>query len=380
MERVVELTKQLIALPSVTPEDKGCQTLIAKHLQGLGFTVERLPHGKVDNLWALRGDSGPLFVFAGHTDVVAVGDSADWQTDPFQAEVIDGKLYGRGAADMKGSLAAMLCACENYCADQTNSNVRIGFLITSGEEGHDFLDGTPKVMEFLQAQGIKIDYCIVGEPSCNKKLGDTIRNGRRGSLSGFLSIKGQQAHVAYCEPHANPIHQATAVLSELAQTKWDQGNQHFPPTCFHITELQAGDGSSNVVPAHVKVQFNFRYSTEVTAQQLKEHVERSLAQHKLNVDLTWRHNGEPFITEQGELLSLTQHAIKTVTGIEPQLSTSGGTSDARFIAPYGVQVIEFGPCNGTIHKANEHVTLAELHQLVLVYQEMLTGITRIGIY
>lgn len=371
MDRVVDLTQQLISLPSITPSDKGCQRLLQHPLRAMGFTCKSLPYGNVENLWAIRGETGPLFVFAGHTDVVSVGELSQWLSNPFQAEIRENKLFGRGAADMKGNLAAMICACEMFLSAYPQANCRLGFLLTSGEEGHDFMDGTPKVMEYLANNGITIDYCLVGEPSCQNQLGDTIRHGRRGSLSGFLTIHGQQGHVAYLDPADNCVHQAGAVIAELANTKWDNGNQHFPATSFHITEIHAGDGSSNVVPAQLTMQFNLRYCTESSATTLQQRVESILHKHDIHFDLRWRDSGAPFLTAQGELLRATQRAIEKITGLTPSLSTGGGTSDARFIAPYGVEVIEFGVCSSTIHQANEYVAVDELQQLVKIYYQVL---------
>ncbi len=364
------LAKQLIERNSVTPDDGGCQQLMAERLGALGFRCEHLRFGDVDNLWAVFGHDGPLFAFAGHTDVVPAGPADQWHTPPFQATVKDGVLYGRGAADMKGSLAAMVTATEAFLKDNPNPKGRIAFLITSDEEGIA-VNGTVKVMEHLQKAGTAIDYCLVGEPSSDKVLGDRIRVGRRGSLTGNLTVKGIQGHVAYPEIASNPIHRVLPALQQLAATPWDSGNAFFPPTSFQIANIRAGTGASNVIPGECFVQFNFRYCTEQTADGLKAKVEAILKQHGVDYALRWDLSGEPFLTGKGKLLEATCSAIRAVAGIDTEQSTGGGTSDGRFIAPTGTEVVELGPVNATIHKLNECVRVQELEDLGLMYRKVL---------
>lgn len=366
----IELTCDLIRRPSETPDDAGCQELLGRHLQALGFAVTHLPFGQVSNLWAVRGERGPLLVFAGHTDVVPAGPLADWRHPPYAAVVEDGMLYGRGAADMKGSLAAMVVACERFIAAHPEHPGRIGFLITSDEEG-PAVDGTAKVVEMLRQQNEHIDWCVVGEPSSTERVGDTIKNGRRGSLNATLRVLGQQGHVAYPHLADNPIHRVAPAIAELATTVWDNGNGHFPPTSFQVSNIRAGTGATNVIPGTLEILFNFRFSTEQTEGALRERVETTLQRHQLAYELSWTLSGEPFLTAAGELVTAAQGAVREITGYAPELSTSGGTSDGRFIAPTGAEVVELGPCNATIHKVNECVAVAEIHVLADIYASLL---------
>jgi len=367
---VLALACDLIARPSVTPEDAGCQQMMAEHLARLGFVIEPMVFHDTTNLWARRGTDGPLFCFAGHTDVVPPGPLDKWDSPPFEPQVRDGLLYGRGAADMKGSLAAMLVAVERFVTEQPDHPGSIAFLITSDEEG-PFINGTPKVVETLEARNEKITWCLVGEPSSTARVGDVVKNGRRGSITGDLLIKGIQGHVAYPHLGRNPIHQAAPALAELASTCWDEGNAFFPPTSFQIPNISGGTGASNVIPGELKVQFNFRFSTELTDETIKTRVQEILDRHGLEYELTWTLSGHPFLTAQGALLDATMEAIEEVAGIRTELSTSGGTSDGRFIAPTGAQVLELGPVNATIHKLNECVSVADLDSLALMYQGIL---------
>ncbi|MGH8371009.1 MAG: succinyl-diaminopimelate desuccinylase, partial [Gammaproteobacteria bacterium] len=362
----MELTKALIACPSVTPDDAGCQQLLIKHLQDTGFNCEALHFGQVDNLWAVHGNSGPLLVFAGHTDVVPPGPREQWLHDPFTPVLKDGLIYGRGAADMKGGLAAMVIAARRFTAAHPQHPGRIGFLITSDEEGPS-VDGTVKVVEELGRRGEKIDWCVVGEPSSLEVFGDTIRNGRRGSLTGILTLHGVQGHVAYPERADNPIHRFAPLLSELVATRWEQGNPHFPPTSFQISNFNSGTGAGNVIPGHAIVRFNFRYSTAFTAQELKRRIHTLLDKHGLRYALEWYEIGEPFLTQPGRLSDAVADAVRDATGITPQLDTGGGTSDGRFIAPTGAEVVEFGPLNASIHKIDECVSVDDLEKLTGIY-------------
>ncbi|WP_417762611.1 succinyl-diaminopimelate desuccinylase [Shewanella sp.] len=367
---VLELAKALISRPSVTPLDEGCQQLMADRLQPLGFSCESMVFEDTTNLWARRGTEGPLFCFAGHTDVVPTGDLNRWHTDPFTPTVIDGYLHGRGAADMKGSLAAMVVAVERFVAQHPNHKGSIALLITSDEEG-PFINGTTRVIDTLEARNEKITWALVGEPSSTHKLGDIVKNGRRGSLTGNLTVKGVQGHVAYPHLADNPIHKAAPALAELAATTWDNGNAFFPPTSFQIANINGGTGASNVIPGELEVMFNFRYSTEVTAEQLISKVEHILDTHGVDYDIHWIFNGLPFLTDEGPLLEATKTAIHDTTGLTTDAQTSGGTSDGRFIAPTGAQVIELGPVNATIHKVNECVSIADLELLAQCYQRIL---------
>ena len=366
----LDLAMELISRRSVTPEDDGCQELMISRLEKLGFRIERLPFEEVTNLWARRGDSGPLFCFAGHTDVVPSGPEEQWQFPPFEPRIEEGYLCGRGAADMKGSLAAFVTAVERFVANHPDHQGSIALLITSDEEG-PFINGTTRVIDHLEARNEKIDWCIVGEPSSTEKVGDVIKNGRRGSLSGTLKVRGIQGHVAYPHLVRNPIHEAAPALAELAATVWDEGNEFFPPTSFQISNINAGTGATNVVPGHVDIAFNFRFSTEVTADELKVRVREILDRHGLEWDIDWILSGNPFLTAAGSLVDAARESIRSVMGYETKLSTSGGTSDGRFIAPTGAQVLELGPCNATIHKINERVRASDLDDLSHLYENIL---------
>ncbi|QYJ88251.1 MULTISPECIES: succinyl-diaminopimelate desuccinylase [Shewanella] len=367
---VLTLAQDLIARASVTPLDEGCQPLMAKRLAAKGFNIEPMVFEDTTNMWARRGDQGPLFCFAGHTDVVPVGDLNRWHTPPFEPVVIDGYLHGRGAADMKGSLAAMVVATERFVDKHPDHNGSIAFLITSDEEG-PFINGTTRVIDTLEARNEKITWSLVGEPSSTHKLGDIVKNGRRGSLTGNLTVKGVQGHVAYPHLADNPIHKAAPALDELARMKWDNGNEFFPPTSFQIANINGGTGASNVIPGSLEVMFNFRYSTEVTAEILIQRVLNILDAHGLDYEISWIFNGLPFLTDAGPLLDATREAIYEITGTETDPQTSGGTSDGRFIAPTGAQVIELGPVNATIHKVNECVKVEDIEQLAKVYERIL---------
>ena len=370
MSPTLELASALIARPSVTPDDQGCQQLLAARLEPLGFVIEHLRFGDVDNLWARRGSRKPSFVFAGHTDVVPPGPLDKWTSAPFDPVIRDGYLYGRGAADMKGSIAAMVTACERFIAEHADHQGSIAFLITSDEEGPS-VNGTIKVIEVLQTRGEQIDWCLVGEPSSKDQVGDTIKNGRRGSLNGVLEILGKQGHVAYPQLADNPIHRAAPALAELCTVEWDAGNDFFPPTSFQISNIRAGSGTENVIPGSLEVMFNLRFSTESTADSMRARVEEILTRHGLDYVITWKVSGQPFLTPVGELVDAARAAIKSSVGIETRVSTSGGTSDGRFIAPTGAQVVELGPLNDTIHKINECVNAEELDKLSVIYEEIL---------
>lgn len=366
----LQLTLDLMRRRSITPVDEGCQQVMMQRLQKLDFKCVPLRFGDVENFWAVRGEAGPILCFAGHTDVVPTGPEQNWQTPPFEPTLRDGKLFGRGAADMKGSLAAMITACERFVAAHPEHAGRIAFLITSDEEGIA-VDGTVKVVEWLEQQREKIRWCVVGEPSSSQRLGDTVRNGRRGSLNGKLVIRGVQGHVAYPEKASNPIHRAAPALAELAAQSWDNGNQFFPATSFQISNIHGGSGATNVIPGELEVLFNFRFSTESTEAQLRERTEAILRKHELDYCIEWSLSGAPFLTAEGELVRATQTAIKSLTGLDTILSTGGGTSDGRFIAPTGAQVVELGPINATIHKIDEHVQVADLDQLSALYESIL---------
>jgi succinyl-diaminopimelate desuccinylase len=361
------LAQALIACRSLTPFDNGCQEILISRLEKIGFDIERIRCGEVDNLWARRGSSAPLVCFAGHTDVVPTGPLEKWDSDPFKPEIRDDKLYGRGAADMKGSLAAFITSIEAFVAQHPSHGGSIALLITSDEEGIA-IDGTVRVVEALQARNERIDYCIVGEPTCVDMLGDTIKNGRRGSLSGTLTVKGIQGHIAYPHLARNPIHLAAPAIAELAQTKWDEGNEYFPPTTWQISNINGGTGATNVIPGEVTILFNFRFSTASTVESLRARVHEILDRHQLDYDLRWEFSGKPYLTPRGNLVEAVSLAIQTVMGIEPQLSTSGGTSDGRFIADICPQVVEVGPRNATIHKLNEYVEVKDLEQLPEIYR------------
>ena len=373
MSETLELAMDLIGRRSVTPEDAGCQATMMRRLERIGFRGESLRFGDVDNLWARRGNDGPLFCFAGHTDVVPSGPTAAWQSDPFTPTVRDGLLYGRGAADMKGSLAAMVTATERFIAACPGHRGSIAFLITSDEEGPS-VDGTVRVVEVLEARGEKIDWCLVGEPSSTQRVGDVVKNGRRGSLGGILTVTGRQGHVAYPHLADNPVHRLAPALAELAATAWDDGNAYFPPTTFQVSNIHAGTGANNVIPGSCDVVFNFRFSTESTPESLRRRVHALLDRHGLQYAIDWRLSGLPFLTPPGELVEAARQSIRAVSGQEPTLSTSGGTSDGRFIAPTGAQVLELGPLNATIHQVDECVGVAELDALSAMYEGILRAL------
>ncbi len=368
-----ELARELISRISITPNDGGCQDVLAQRLARLGFRIERMRFGDVDNLWARRGSGKPLICFAGHTDVVPTGPLDQWHSDPFLPTVRDGILYGRGAADMKSSIAAFVTAIEAFLADHPDHPGSIALLITSDEEGVA-VNGTVKVVEALRARGEGLDYCIVGEPSSVTMLGDTMKNGRRGSLSGELLVRGVQGHIAYPHLSRNPIHQFAPALAELSAEKWDDGNEYFPPTTWQISNLSAGTGASNVIPGELRVSFNFRFSTASPLEELKARVHEVLDRHGLDYALTWSLSGRPFLTPKGKLVENLSRAVKTVTGRTPELSTSGGTSDGRFIADICREIVELGPINASIHKLDEHIVLADLDALSRIYQLALANI------
>ncbi|MFL1805919.1 succinyl-diaminopimelate desuccinylase [Plesiomonas shigelloides] len=373
MSSVVELSCALIRSPSVSPQDAGCQTLLAERLAAAGFTLEWLPFGDTLNLWARRGTASPCFAFAGHTDVVPAGDTNLWQSDPFTPQIRDGMLYGRGAADMKGSLAAMVVAAERFVAAHPQHSGSLAFLLTSDEEA-SAINGTVKVVETLQQRHEMIDYCLVGEPSSTERVGDVVKNGRRGSMTANLYIQGIQGHVAYPHLADNPVHKALPFLQALTAIEWDQGNAFFPPTSLQIANIQAGTGSNNVIPGELYVQFNLRFSTEVTDNQIQQRVAALLAEYDLPHRIEWVISGQPFLTPAGPLVDAVSAAIAEHTGQTTQLLTTGGTSDGRFIARMGTQVVELGPVNATIHKVNECVSVDDLEQLTLIYQRILEKI------
>ena len=373
MSQTLALTKDLISRSSVTPDDKGCQALLSSRLEPLGFKTENMRFEDVDNIWLRKGTEAPVFCFAGHTDVVPTGDVEKWDSDPFEPTIRNGMLYGRGTADMKGSIAAMTVACERFVKDHPSHKGSIAFLITSDEEGPS-INGTVKVVETLEARNEKIDWCLVGEPSSTDKLGDVIKNGRRGSLGCELKIIGKQGHVAYPHLAKNPIHLAAPFIAEITVEKWDNGNDFFPPTSFQISNFNAGTGATNVIPADLDIVFNFRFSTELTEAIIKQRVEAMLDKHGLNYEIKWILSGHPFLTAEGELVSAAVNAIKTVTGRDTELSTAGGTSDGRFIAPTGAQVLELGPINATIHQIDECVSVDDLDTLEAVYYQLLKNL------
>lgn len=370
MTPTLALTCQLIEQPSVTPHDADCQHIMMQRLRAIGFDCREMPFGDVKNFWAVRGNGGKLFCFAGHTDVVPSGEEKHWHSAPFKATIKNEHLYGRGAADMKGSLAAMVTACERFVAQHPDHAGRIAFLITSDEEGVA-IDGTVKVVEQLQRENTQIDWCLVGEPSSSQQMGDTIKNGRRGSLGAKLLVKGVQGHVAYPQLARNPIHDAAPALAELSAEVWDYGNAFFPATSFQISNINAGTGATNVIPGTLEVLFNFRFSTELTEEKIRERTEAILQKHALDYEIQWALSGQPFLTGCGELVDATVAAIRDVTGLDTELSTAGGTSDGRFIAPTGAQVVELGPVNATIHKIDENTHVGELEQLSQVYESIL---------
>ena len=367
------LAKQLIAQPSITPDDAGCQQILAERLQKIGFTIEEMNFGSTKNLWARRGTAAPLVCFAGHTDVVPPGPAERWDSPPFEPTERDGRLYGRGAADMKTSIACFVAACERFAAANPDHAGSIALLITSDEEG-DAHDGTVKVVEVLQARGEGIDYCIVGEPTAEAALGDTIKNGRRGSLSGNLTVKGKQGHIAYPHLALNPVHAFAPALAELAAAEWDKGNAYFPPTGFQISNINGGTGATNVIPGTLNVQFNFRFSTESTDIGLKQRVHDILDRHGVRYDLAWTCSGQPFLTEAGRLTDTARAAVAEVCGIHAKLSTSGGTSDGRFIKAIAAELIELGPVNESIHQINENVRLDDIPKLSAVYEKILEAL------
>lgn len=368
-----ELARELISRVSITPNDGGCQALLAQRLARLGFTIEHLRYGDVDNLWARRGSTKPLVCFAGHTDVVPTGPLDQWHSDPFQPTVRDGVLYGRGAADMKSSIAAFVTAIEGFLAQHPDHPGSIALLITSDEEGVA-VNGTVKVVEALRARGEAMDYCIIGEPSSVAVLGDTMKNGRRGSLSGDLLVRGVQGHIAYPHLSRNPIHQFAPALAELSAARWDDGNEYFPPTTWQVSNITAGTGATNVIPGELRVLFNFRFSTASSEESLKSRVHEVLDRHGLDYGVTWWLSGRPFLTPKGKLVESLSRAVKNVTGRTPELSTSGGTSDGRFIADVCREVVELGPINASIHKLDEHIVLADLDALSRIYQFTLADI------
>ena len=365
----IDLLRELIRRPSITPVDAGCQQVLAERLSKIGFVCESMPFGDVTNLWARRGQSGPVLCFAGHTDVVPPGDESEWDTDPFEPVEKDGHLYARGAADMKSGLAAMTIALEEFVAEHADHAGSLAMLITSDEEGRA-RDGTLKVVAELQARGEKIDWCVLGEPSSETTLGDIVRVGRRGSLSGILTVRGVQGHVAYPQLANNPIGRFAPVLADLYATEWDQGNEFFPPTSFQVVDLKAGIGAPNVTPGELSARFNFRYSTVWTHETLKLKVQSMFDAHDIEYELNWHLSGEPFLTSAGRLTESVSQAVEEQTGSAPQLSTGGGTSDGRFISPAGTDVVELGPVNASIHKVNEHVRIDDVVTLTSMYKRI----------
>jgi len=370
MSSILELAKTFISRPSLTPNDGGCQKVIGHRLMQLKFRIEPMHFGEVDNLWARHGSHGPLVVFAGHTDVVPPGPREDWDSDPFHPTVRNGMLYGRGAADMKSGLAAMVIAAETFIQKNPRYAGSIAFLITSDEEGAS-INGTQKMIEELVKRHEKIDYCIIGEATSEKALGDQIRVGRRGSLHGKLTVHGKQGHIAYAHLANNPIHSSFLALQDLVNETWDQGNEYFPATSFQISNIHGGTGAKNVIPGALEVLFNFRFSTAVTVHELQQRVAKMLSQHKLNFTLNWELSGNPFLTKQGKLIQAAQETLKELTGFDTILSTGGGTSDGRFIAPTGAEVIELGPRTETVHQVNEHIDVNDLEKLPLIYERLL---------
>jgi len=369
----LELACDLISRPSVTPEDAGCQAMMCERLEALGFAIDHMPFEEVTNFWARRNQEGPVLCFAGHTDVVPTGPIERWTTPPFEPTIIDGQLHGRGAADMKGSIAAFMTALDRFITKHPDHKGSIALLITSDEEG-PYVNGTTRVIDTLEARNEKITWAIVGEPSSTTWVGDVIKNGRRGSLGATLKVKGVQGHVAYPHLVRNPIHEFAPALAELSTTEWDQGNDFFPPTSFQVSNINSGTGATNVVPGEVDVKFNFRFSTEVTDTELRTRVEAILAKHHVEYEIEWNLSGQPFLTAAGDLVDAASDAIRSVTGRETELSTSGGTSDGRFIAPTGAQVVELGPVNATIHKIDENVSVADLDTLSDIYEQIMINL------
>ena len=370
IEDTLDLSCELISRPSVTPADEGCQKLIAERLSAIGFVCQHLRFEDVDNLWASHGTGEPLFVFAGHTDVVPTGQESNWTSPPFTPTQRDGKLFGRGSADMKTSIAAFVTSVEQFIKLNPDHPGTIALLITSDEEGPS-INGTVKVMQWLQEQSLKIDYCIVGEPSSVSLLGDTVKVGRRGSLNGYMTVHGKQGHVAYPDLADNPFHRILPAFAELVEIKWDQGNNFFPPTSFQISNVSSGTGAENVIPGNVEIKFNFRFSSELNEMQIRDYVTAVFDKHELNYSIDWRLSGKPFLTSKGALVEAVSNACNDVLGIKPELSTSGGTSDGRFIAPTGAEVVELGPCNSSIHQIDEHVMLEDPERLSKTYQRIL---------
>ncbi|MDC0127077.1 succinyl-diaminopimelate desuccinylase [Methylophilaceae bacterium] len=375
MTKTLNLTKELILKKSITPLDEGCQDLLINHLELLGFKVEKMPHGNVSNFYARKGQDAPLLVFAGHTDVVPPGPEEKWSSPPFKPTIKNDNLYGRGAADMKASLAAFIVSIEEFLAENKNHKGSIGLLITSDEEGIA-VDGTVKVIETLKNRKEKIDFCIVGEPTCVTKLGDTVKNGRRGSLSAKLKVKGIQGHIAYPELIRNPIHEVAPAIDDLVKTIWDEGNEYFPKTSWQISNINGGTGATNVVPGEVEILFNFRYSSASTADMLKSRFIKILSKHQLDYDVDWEHSGEPYLTEKGSLVDVLSDAVEEISGVKPTISTTGGTSDGRFISKLCDQVVEFGPINESIHKINENVIIDDIETLKDVYKLTISKILK----
>jgi succinyl-diaminopimelate desuccinylase len=369
MDDVFELTCELIRRPSVTPDDAGCQGFLADRLAASGFRIEHLPFAAVRNLWATHGQGGPVLVFLGHTDVVPPGPREAWSSDPFQPELRDGRLYGRGSADMKGSVAAMVCALEAFVRARPDHPGTLALLLTSDEEG-EALHGVRAVAECFRATGQRLDWCVVGEPSSLERLGDSVRIGRRGSLSGSLVVHGVQGHVAYPDRAINPIHRLAPALAELTQRQWDEGSAEFPPTSFQVSNIGAGTGANNVIPGQLQAEFNFRFSTRWTQDALRAEVESVLHRHGVDYSLRWHLSGEPFLTRAGRLRDAVRGALHAQLGVTPDENTAGGTSDGRFIAPLGAEVVELGPVNASIHKVDEHVAVDELKALVPLYREI----------
>ncbi|WP_448868958.1 succinyl-diaminopimelate desuccinylase [Delftia acidovorans] len=375
MSAVLDLTCELIARPSVTPDDAGCQALLAARLKQAGFQCDHLRLGEVDNLWATHGQGAPVLVLLGHTDVVPTGPREAWASDPFMPQIRDGVLYGRGTADMKGSVAAFVVAAEQFVAAHPDHPGTLAVLLTSDEEGPS-VDGTKVVVELLRERGERLDWCIVGEPTSVERTGDMIKNGRRGTMSGRLTVKGIQGHIAYPQLARNPIHQALPALAELAATRWDEGNAFFPPTSWQISNMHGGTGASNVIPGHVTIDFNFRFCTESTAESLQQRVHAVLDHHGLEYELAWTIGGQPFLTTPGTLVNAVQAAIRAETGLETELSTTGGTSDGRFIAQICSQVVEVGPSNASIHKIDEHIVVADIEPIKNIYRRTLQELQR----
>lgn len=373
MSQLLELSRELISRASVTPDDAGCQDLLRERLQAIGFECETITAGGVTNLFAVRGTRAPMFCFAGHTDVVPPGPVEHWQSPPFSPEIRDGKLYGRGAADMKGSLAAMICATEAFVSDHPDHPGALAFLITSDEEGPAQF-GTKEVMRRLDERGVRIDHCLVGEPSSSQRLGDVVRIGRRGSLHARFTLRGIQGHVAYPEKASNPIHLAAPLIDRLTNEIWDEGNQHFPPTSFQISNIRAGTGANNVIPGELGFAANFRYSTAVTATELEQRCTRLLNELGIDASIEWELSGEPFLSEAGALTRAVVDAIRESSGIDAALSTGGGTSDGRFISPSGAEVVELGPVNASIHQIDEHVAVDDLERLTRLYAQIVKSV------